>query len=214
MRIPTKKQRDKIDNFPSTWSDVDFSKLHDNEKLYWFEHRRILPWLIEDTKRIKEKASSMFGLAAMVCVGVEFLSKFRYAKDQSNKYFPIFLEDYLDKRFKKEIKQPYHSKQIRSKEKWFYNKQKVKYSEVFYFGVRNQLVHKFLLRHSVLIEPLSSFLKWERKKKRLLVDARMLLVCFENGVNKYLKQLWLAKKNTDIYKNFFASFSINFERKF
>lgn len=214
MRLPTKKQREKIDHFPSTWSDVDFSKLADNEKLYWFENRRIMPWLIEDTKRIKEKAGSMFGLAAMVCVGVEFLSKFRYAKDEPNKYFPIFLEEYLNRRFKKEIKQPYAPQKIENREKWFYNKKKVKYSEVFYFGIRNQLVHKFLLRHSVLIEPLTSFLKWERKKKRLLVDTRMLLVCFENGIHKYLKQLWRANKNSDIYKNFFTLFASNFEKKF
>ncbi len=214
MITPTKKRKVMIDLFPSTWSDIDFSKLADNEKLYWFENRRILPWLIEDTKRIKEKAGSMFGLAVMVSVGVEFLSRFRYAKDEPNKYFPLFLEDYLSKQFKKEIKQPYHPAQIGSREKWFYKKQKVKYSEIFYFGIRNQLVHKFLLRHSVLIEPLPNLLKWERKKKRLLVDTRMLLVCFENGIHKYLTQLWHAKTNSDIYRNFFSSFSTNFERKF
>ncbi|MDP3987755.1 MAG: hypothetical protein Q8P80_01280 [Candidatus Levybacteria bacterium] len=214
MKKPTQKQMGKIDKFPSTWSDVDFSKLSDSEKLYWLEQRRIIPWLLGDTKRIKEVAGSMFGLAAMVCVGVEFLSKFRYANDQSNLYFPLFLEEYIDVRFKKEIKQPYAKVSSGDRDKWFYNKQKVKYSEIFYFGIRNQLLHKFLLRHTVLIEPLPTFLKWERGKKRLLVDTRVLLVVFENGVYKYLQQLWKAKSNSDIYKNFFVMFTENFEKKY
>lgn len=214
MNAPTKKRKELISHFPSTWSDIDFSKLSDKEKLYWFENRRILPWLIEDTKKIKEMAGSMFGLALMVSAGVEFLSRFRYEKDKPNKYFPIFLEDYLSKQFKKEILQPYNPEQIENREKWFYKKQKIRYSEIFYFGIRNQLVHKFLLRHSVLIDHLPKLMKWEREKKRLIVDTRMLLICFENGVYKYLAQLWRAKKNTDIYRNFFSAFSTTFERKF
>lgn len=214
MKKPTKKQREKIDEFPSTWSDVNFSTLSDSEKLYWFEHRRVMPWLVGDTRRIKEKAESMLGLGAMVCIGIEFLSKFRYAKDESNIYFPLFLEEYIDKRFKKKISQPYSKVQKGNRDKWFYNKKEVKYSEIFYLGIRNQLLHKFLLRHTVLIEPLEIFLKWERKKKRLLVDTRVLLVNFENGANKYIQQLWKAAPNSDIYKNFFTMFSENFEKKY
>lgn len=214
MRKPPVRQRKKIDNLPSTWSDVDFSNFSESEKLYWFEQRRILPWLIRDTRRIKEKAESMFGLAAMVCIGVEFLSRFCYAKDKSNKYFPLFLEEYIDKRFRKKIKQPYTRVHKSDRDKWFYNKKVVKYSEIFYLGIRNQLTHKFLLRHAVLIEPLPTFLKWERKKKRLLVDTRVLLVKFENGVNKYIQELWKASSDSVIYKNFFKIFSENFEKKF
>lgn len=214
MKKPTRKQKERIDKLPSTWSDVDFSSFTDGEKLYWFEQRRVVPWLLGDTKRIKEKAESMFGLGAMVCIGVEFLSKFRYAKDESNVYFPLFLEEYIDKGFKREIKQPYSNVPKGNRDKWFYNKKEVKYSEIFYLGIRNQLLHKFLLRHTVLIEPLSAFLKWERKKKRLLVDTRFLLIAFENGINKYIQQLWGAKPNSDIYKNFFITFSDNFEKKY
>lgn len=145
MKKPYKKQAEKIDKFPSTWSDIDFSKLSDSEKLYWFEQRRVMPWLVGDTRRIKEKAESMFGLAAMVCIGIEFLSKFRYAKDESNIYFPLFLEEYIDARFKREVNQPYPKAQKGNRDRWFYNKQKVKYSEIFYLGIRNQLLHKFLL---------------------------------------------------------------------
>lgn len=214
MKKPTKKQITRIDELPSTWSDVDFSKLSDSEKLYWFEHRRVSPWLVGDTRRIKEKAESMLGLGAMVCIGIEFLSKFRYAKDESNIYFPLFLEDYIDNGFKKKISQPYSSVPKGNRDTWFYNKREVKYSEIFYLGIRNQLLHKFLLRHTVLIEPLETFLKWERKKKRLLVDTRVLLVNFENGVTKYIKQLWKADSSSDIYKNFFKMFTENFEKKY
>ena len=52
---------------------------------------KIHPWLLGDTKRFKEVAESMFDLATMVCIGVEFLSKFRYATDQSNVYSPFIL---------------------------------------------------------------------------------------------------------------------------
>lgn len=214
MKKPTKKQMSRIDELPSTWSDVDFSKLSDSEKLYWFEHRRVMPWLVGDTRRIKEKAESMLGLGAMVCIGIEFLSKFRYAKDESNVYFPLFLEEYVNNRFKRKITQPYASVPNGNRDKWFYNKGEVKYSEIFYLGIRNQLLHKFLLRHAVLIEPLPTFLRWERKKKRLLVDTRVLLVNFENGVNKYIQQLWKATSTSDIYKNFFKMFTENFEKKY
>lgn len=215
MQTPKKDKRKKIDQLPSTWSDVDFSSMQDNEKLYWFESRRINAWLINDTKKIKEKGESMFGLAAMVCVGVEFLSRFRYGKDKPNEYFPKFLEEYLDKKFKYKVKKPYNpNPPANNYEKWFYTKPYLKYSEIFYFGLRNQLIHNFLLRHTVIIEPLSTLLKWERKKKRLLVDVRYLLISFENGINKYLKELWKSKKGEEIYENFFSVFTLNFQRKF
>lgn len=214
MKKLTAKQIKKIEELPSTWSDVDFSKFSDSEKLYWFENRRVIPWLIGDTRRIKEKAESMLGLGAMVCVGIEFLSKFRYAKEESNECFPLFLEEYIDTCFKKKIKQPYAKVPKGNRDKWFYNKTEVRYSEIFYLGIRNQLLHKFLLRHAVLIEPLPTFLKWERKKKRLLVDTRVLLVNFENGVNKYIQQLWKAAPSSDFYKNFFTMFTENFEKNY
>lgn len=214
MKKLTAKQIKKIEELPSTWSDVDFSKFSDSEKLYWFENRRVIPRLIGDTRRIKEKAESMLGLGAMVCVGIEFLSKFRYAKEESNECFPLFLEEYIDTRFKKKIKQPYAKVPKGNRDKWFYNKAEVRYSEIFYLGIRNQLLHKFLLRHAVLIEPLPTFLKWERKKKRLLVDTRVLLVNFENGVNKYIQQLWKAAPSSDFYKNFFTVFTENFEKNY
>lgn len=214
MKKLTKRQSEVIDGLPSTWSDIDFSRFSDSEKLYWFEHRRVTPWLVGDTRRIKEKAESMLGLGAMICIGIEFLSKFRYAKEESNIYFPLFLEDYVSSDFKRKISQPYSSVPRGNRDKWFYNKSEVKYSEVFYLGIRNQLLHKFLLRHAVLIEPQPTFLKWERKKKRLLVDTRLLLVHFENGVNKYIQQLWEASPSSDVHKNFFKMFSENFEKKY
>lgn len=214
MKTITKSQQEKIAKFSSTWSDIDFSKLSPEEKFYWFEEFRLKSWLVADTKRIKEKAGSMFGLVAMVSVGVELLSRFRYNKDQPTVYFPKFLEEYVDKNFKYEVNQPYQPPKVDPREKWFYDKGKLKYSEIFYFGMRNQLMHNFLFRHTVLIEPIPSFLKWERKKKRLLVDARILLVKFEDAVNKYIEELRKAKPSSDIYKNFFKQFEENYERKF
>lgn len=213
MRLPSKERRDEIDKLPSTWSDVDFTGFRDNEKLYWFQRRRIEPWLLKDTKAIKEKAESMFGLLAMVSIGVEFLSRFRYGTDNPPVYFPRFLEEYLDKKFRYEVANPYHpTAPVPGRERWFYAKTRVKYSEIFYFGLRNQLMHRFLLRHSVLIEPSSRFLTWERRKKRLLVDTRFLLIHFDNGVRKYMAELWKARPGTALYDNFFAAFTENFER--
>lgn len=213
MVEPTEQRKREIDKMPSTWNDIDFSSFQPNEKLYWFHYRRIEPWLLKDTKEIKEKAESMFGLIALVCIGVEFLSKFRYGIDQSNIYFPRFLEEYLYPKFSYEIRNPYHpSHSIPPREKWFYSKTKLKYSEIFYFGMRNQLMHRFLLRHAVLIQPQNSFLEWERNKKRLLVDSRFLHVYFENGVRKYLAELWRSNPGTGLYNNFLNIFTENFER--
>ena len=69
-----------------------------------------------------------------------------------------------------------------------------------------------MLRHTVLIEPQSRFLTWERNKKRLLVDARFLQIHFDNGVRKYLSQLWKSSPGTPLYDNFLATFTENFER--
>lgn len=215
MRLPTEVKRKEIEKLPSTWSDIDFSNFQNNEKLYWFQYRRIEPWLLKDTKEIKEKAESMFGLIAMVCIGVEFLSKFRYGVDQPNIYFPLFLEEYLDKSFKKQVANTYHPNPVPSGyERWFYNKSNLKYSEIFYFGMRNQLTHRFLLRHAVLIEPKLRFLTWERAKRRLLVDSRFLHLKFDIGVRKYLSQLWRSTPGNPLYDNFFLMFVDNFERKF
>lgn len=170
---------------------------------------------MKDTKAIKEKAESMFGLIAMVCIGVEFISKFRYGKDEPNVYFPLFLEEYLDVGFKKQITNTYNPNPTPSPyEKWFYKKPKLKYSEIFYFGMRNQLTHRFLLRHAVLIEPMPRFLTWERAKRRLLVDSRFLHINFDNGIRKYLSQVWKSTPGNSIYQNFFLMFADNFERKY
>ncbi len=217
LKHPNKKRVEEIAKLPSTWDDIDFSTFQDNEKLYWFEERRIESWLLNDTKKIKQKADSMFGLVAMVCIGVEFLSKFRYGNGNSNSNidFPNFLEEYIDRGFKKEINNPYKPiPPATNREKWFYSKPKIKYSEIFYFGMRNQLMHKFCFVHSVLIEPIPRFLMWEKKKKRLLVDSRLLEIYFENGVRKYISQVWKSSPGSPIYDSFFEMFSENFERKF
>lgn len=211
MRLPSDTRRKEILGLPSAWSDVDFASFSDSDKLYWFHYRRVEPWLLNDTKEIKEKAESMFGLIAMVCIGVEFLSKFRYGIDNPPIYFPMFLEEYLHGGFKTDVANPYHPTPIPPRERWFYSKPRVKYSELFYFGMRNQLMHRFLLRHTVLIEPRDKFLTWERSRRRLLVDARFLHIHFDNGVRKYLSQLWESRPGTPLYNNFFAIFTENFE---
>lgn len=215
MKKPTQKRIEEISKLPSTWSDIDFSTFNDNDKLYWFENRRLIPWLLNDTKQIKEKAESMFGLAAMVCIGIEFISKFRYAQDKPNIYFPMFVEEYVDSYFKKTISNPYSPNPPPTRyENWFYQKTKLKYSEIFYFGLRNQLTHNFMFRHTVLIEPIGSFLKWERKKKRLLVDSRYLHIKFDNSIRKYIEEVWKSDTSSNIYQNFFKTFVYNYERKF
>lgn len=215
MKFPIDKRKREILQEVPIYSDIDFSKYKDNEKLFWFQEKRVIGWLLNDTRKIKEEAKSMFGLVAMVCIGVEFLSKFRYGKDDPKVYFPLFLEEYLDYNFRKEIKNVYKPVPPPTKfEKRFYNKQKLKYSEIFFFGMRNQLMHRFLFRHSVLIEPQLRFLTWKRKKKRLLVDSRFLLIKFENGVMKYLNQIWESRPSSILYKNFFTIFSENFERTY
>jgi len=216
MKKPSLKRQGEIKKVVPTWSDIDFTKWTDSDKLYWFEYWRIESWLINDTKRIKEKADSMFGLIAMVCIGVESLSRYRYGSSEkdSNKYFPLFLEEYISAGFKKEITNTYIKPTPLDFGKWFYEKPKLKYSEIFYFGMRNQLMHQFLLRHSVLNQPQQRFLIWERKKKRLVVDSRDLLTYFENGVIKYMAEIWKSVPGATVYDNFFKIFAENFERKY
>jgi hypothetical protein len=215
MKLPTLKRREEILKLPSTWSDVDFASYLPNEKLYWFQYRRVEPWLLNDTRQIKEKAGSMFGLIAMVCIGVEFLSKFRYGNGNSNVIFPTFLEEYLNKDFSRTVANTYNPNPPPTRqENWFYSKPNLKYSEIFYFGMRNHLMHRFQLTHSVLIEPRPRFLSWERKKRRLLVDARMLLVDFENGVLKYLSDVWKSNPGDTIYNNFYNLFTENYQRTY
>ena len=203
MKLPTNKKAEQILIEPSTYSDIDFSKYKDNEKLFWFQEKRIDSWLIKDTKNIKYKAESLLGLAAMISIGVETLSQFRYGTtSNSDKFFPRFLENYIDPKFKTEVKSPFPEDKGGT----------TTYSKVFYFGIRNKLMHSFLFRYAVFIEPLNDSLVWETNKNRLLVDARRLLINFEDGVNKYMAEVWQAKRNSVIYKNFFKVFNLSYKK--
>ena len=111
MKSLSKERKKYIESLPSTYTDVDFIKdlVAIEDRAYWFQKRRIEAWLLKDTRYIVEKGESMFGLAAMIFIGVETLSCFAYGDEPFNtsspkhasKRFPAFLEKYVDTSFKK-----------------------------------------------------------------------------------------------------------------
>ena len=214
----TFKKNKNLSRLPSVYNNINFTTLTDSQKIDWFIKKRIEAWLINDTRKIKTKGKSLFGLVAMVCIGVEALARFRYGDNlKSNKRFPKFLEEYVDSDFGMEIDNKFvPNPPLTGDEdlKWFYKSSRIRYSQIFYVGMRNQLMHNFAFKHSMLIEPRKSLLRWNSRNKILYVEADQLLDCFEKGIKKYSDELENSRVGDDIHTNFIEIFRSNFMREF
>ena len=171
--------------------------------------------MIHDVKSVIHNGKSYWGLGALVTIGIDTLSKFRYGysekPDIERNSFQKFLEVYISPKFKKTIKTPFRKPNLKGLGSWFYKPSNLKYSEIFFFGFRNYLVHRFCFRYNFLIDPQDHFLRWKPQKLILSIDARRLLVNFEDGVRKYMRVMEKSNVGNEIYDNFFKMFSGTFE---
>lgn len=204
----------RIESLPPSYTQVDFKKdlKAVEDRAYWFQQKRIEGWLLKDTRYVVDKGDSIFGLAALVFIGIETLSCFVYGDEQNDtnsikhpsKRFPAFLEEYMDSSFRTVRRCTVDFKDGRPPVK------NPKDSIIFYRGLRNSLMHSFSFRRAELRMPMEEFKRWEPSKKILKIDARRLLIKFEDSVHRYMRALWKSKPGDYIYKNFNEMFDRNF----
>lgn len=214
MNELTEARKTYIKNLPSSHTSVDF--INDiksvEERAYWFQKNRIEGWLLKDTRCVVEKGESMLGLAALIFIGIETLSSFTYGyKVKSLVRFPKFLEEYVDKSFSIERETVIDFKEFNFRDQIDFEPEvNPTDSLIFYKGMRNSLMHSFSFKSAELRMPMVTFKRWEPSKKVLRIDARRLLIKFEDSVHKYMRKLWNSNPNDDIYENFKEMFERSF----